>query len=175
MPIHYVVASRNEISTPLKQNWIATDISGIKCKDGFQLIGKRENGSPACVMPATFVKIIVLKWGYDPFQDGWSFNGLNNSYKVGQMIPFTVQFKGFSTTFCYLPIVTLKDVNDNSVWNTGYGLYLCKQLSIKDAYYFEQNETVNIPAINQTGSYTIVASWTADKFLIMQKNITITS
>jgi len=168
--------AQQEILSPLKYNWVGGNIASIKCKDGFQLIGKRENGSPACVTPTTFTKLISLKWGYDPFQDdGWVFSGLNDSYQVGQVIAFTVQFKGFSTPLCYLPVVTLKDTNGNTVWHTGYGIYGCSIRSMKDSHYFEQNETINMPAINRTGSYAIVASWQPDKFLIMEKNITITS
>ncbi|MDE1840239.1 MAG: hypothetical protein KGH87_10025, partial [Thaumarchaeota archaeon] len=54
----------SHVPSPLKQFKSGTDASRVVCKQGFQLILKRENGSPACVKPEDVTKLVSqLLWG----------------------------------------------------------------------------------------------------------------
>ena len=60
------------INSPLQQ--FKSGISGydIKCNQGFQLIFKAENGSPACVKPDSGNKLIALGWAVAAFSHSTS-------------------------------------------------------------------------------------------------------
>ncbi len=54
----------SHVPSPLKQFKSGTGASNVVCKQGFQLILKRENGSPACVKPEDVTKLVSqLMWG----------------------------------------------------------------------------------------------------------------
>lgn len=54
----------SHVPSPLKQFKSGTDASRVVCKQGFQLILKRENGSPACVKPEDVTKLVSQRlWG----------------------------------------------------------------------------------------------------------------
>lgn len=49
--------------SPLKQFKLGIPASGIVCNSGFQLILKKEDGSPACVKPEDTIKLMARGWG----------------------------------------------------------------------------------------------------------------
>ena len=54
------------ISSPLKQFQSGILAQHIQCSDGFELIFKSSNDSPACVKPETKIKLIERGWGITP-------------------------------------------------------------------------------------------------------------
>ena len=54
----------NAVLSPLKQFQSGTAASKVACNQGFQLILKRENTSPACVTPDTAQILIERGWGF---------------------------------------------------------------------------------------------------------------
>lgn len=63
-------SSTNHNSTPmllpLKQFKSYTAAKDVKCNQGFQLVIKLEDNSPACVKPETKIKLIERGWGITP-------------------------------------------------------------------------------------------------------------
>ncbi|GEM_PF-4841462 len=57
----YLIPSH--IPSPLKQFKSGTDASKVVCKQGFQLILKRENGSPGCIKLEDVTKFLARSWG----------------------------------------------------------------------------------------------------------------
>jgi len=51
------------ISSPLAQFKSGIAAKDVTCKQGFQLIFKAEDGSPACVKPDTVQKLVARNWG----------------------------------------------------------------------------------------------------------------
>jgi hypothetical protein len=51
-----------KIDSPLKQFKSSITVNNVKCNQGFNLIIKLEDGSPACVKPASATKLV--KWGW---------------------------------------------------------------------------------------------------------------
>ncbi len=60
----YLIIEPNFIPTsPLKQYESGTMAKDVTCKQGFQLIIKAADGSPACVKPETKIKLVERGWG----------------------------------------------------------------------------------------------------------------
>jgi hypothetical protein len=147
-------------------------IKNIKCNDSLQLIGKRENGSPACVYHDTFSKLILRGWGYDPIHE-LTFEGLNDTYKVGQRFnDFVIKFQGYGVgPGCDFPNVMINDADGKTVWQDAFGICSPPVGGLPYFYYeHEWNGTdLSTISVNKTGSYTIVAQL----YTTTTKNITI--
>jgi hypothetical protein len=171
--------AQRDIPSPLKQFQSGTLTEDVKCSDGFQLIGKRQDGSPACVTPDTFSRLISLAWGYDPVHE-WSFVGLKDTYKAGQDINFGMKLKAYAGIICGFPTVVAKYENQ-TVWQSNSVTVSCRP-SIKEdfsfkeyAWYLGPNTDLGIMVLKQVGTYSIVVTWFKSSDVLIQKNITITS
>ena len=56
------------LESPLKQFKSGITSNDVKCDEGFQAIWKTEDGSPACVKPATAQILIEHNWGHFPLR-----------------------------------------------------------------------------------------------------------
>jgi len=63
-----VPASPIGVPPPLKQFNSGITANNVICNEGFKLIFKAEDGSPACVKPTTAQKLIEYHWGYFPLR-----------------------------------------------------------------------------------------------------------
>lgn len=70
--------------SPLKQFKLGIPIESVQCNQGFQLILKREDASPACVKPDTARKLIERDWGFiRGVQTFFPFGNITNSTSLG--------------------------------------------------------------------------------------------
>ncbi len=51
-----------QILAPLKQMQTGVSAESVVCKDGLELIFKASDGSAACVMPSTVLKLVERGW-----------------------------------------------------------------------------------------------------------------
>lgn len=58
-----------EIKSPLKQFKSGIKAENVKCTDGFTLVMKSEDGSPACVKPDTAQILVERGWAKEPVYD----------------------------------------------------------------------------------------------------------
>ena len=157
----------------LKKVRIAFPINEIKCEQGLQLIGKRENGLPACVTTDTLSKLIDRKWGYDPLHQV-ILVGLQDTYKVNQRInTFLIKIKSFGVgAGCDFPNVMINDAKGKQVYQEAFGICSPPMGSLKVSYYeydWNSDKLSNI-SLNKTGSYVVVVQM----YTTTTKNITIT-
>ena len=161
---------------PLKQFKSGITIDDIKCKTGFELIGKRDDGSPACVTSNSFTKLTRWGWGYDPLHE-WSFEGLNDTYKAGQNIEFSLKFKGYESR-CMIssfPFLTVQYRN-KTIWNSNDRVASCI-IDQPVFRYFEsqwnigKNSTYGSLVLNQISEYKFTGGYGQH---IIEKNVTIT-
>jgi hypothetical protein len=78
-------------NTPLKQVRSGIDASKVVCNQGFQLIFKKEDGSPACVKPDTAQKLIERGWGiyHKKFEEGFFSFLLLKKFKAPFLLGIT--------------------------------------------------------------------------------------
>ncbi len=57
------VISKSVVLSPLKAFKSGVAIENITCKEGFELIEKKSDNSPACVRPQTAQKLVERDWG----------------------------------------------------------------------------------------------------------------
>jgi hypothetical protein len=144
----------------------------VVCKQGLQLIDKREDNSPACVRPTTFARLLSLGWGFDPSKQ-WTIEGLKDTHKAGEPIIFGVKFHGFSDP-CIWPVVDIKQ-DDKTILSSRHVILSCPPSSKSDWHYFEtewktgldHNHIGNL-ILNETGVYSVLVNGN-----FLQKNITI--
>lgn len=72
------------VETPLQQFKSGILASDIKCADGFTLVIKSEDNSPACVKPQTAQKLIERGWAKS--QDNGSFVTLTEGQREGSLL-----------------------------------------------------------------------------------------
>lgn len=81
------------LPTPLTQLKIGTQAKDVLCHDGFTLVIKSENGSPACVYSSSMARMVRQGW--------WAWDE-----KVGDTIVNTPDKKLFDTKDCAIPETT---------------------------------------------------------------------
>ncbi|MGB6464548.1 MAG: hypothetical protein WA799_02690 [Nitrosotalea sp.] len=167
--------------SPLKQSSTGISTENVKCNNGFQVIGKRIDGSPACVTSDTFSRLISLGWGYDPIHE-LTFDGLKDTYKAGQEIDFGMKLKAYGNFWCTYPVV-VANYENKAVWQSGLFVMGCPVITKKDFGYGEYEWHVGSNSgfsglgtmiLNQTGTYSIVVTWFKSPDVLIQKNITVT-
>ncbi|MGI0087485.1 MAG: hypothetical protein ACREBI_05955 [Nitrosotalea sp.] len=146
--------------SPLEQFKSGVSPQDVKCEQGFQLILKAENNSPACVLPDNAEKLVSR---------GWAQNILlilmpKNIYAPGEKIDLTINFKGLVRESCSQPHVIILDSNQNVVWRGTESTQLCISAPFGQSYYVDR--TYNLLSdlggpviISQAGNYTVKVSF----------------
>lgn len=149
------------VPPPLKQN---TPVNEIKCREGFLLIIKSEDYSPACVTPGTNQTLVGRGWGTPlslllepPALKKIEIMGLQQNYEAGKKINATVRFTGYEPGGL-VPDVKIIDSNGTEVWRN-----CCIDHSESPHWTFSTfsyavTGPAGRPAINKTGTYAMVAS-----------------
>jgi len=145
--------------SPLRQFKSGIDANKIECKQDFQLVIKSNNGHPACVKLSSISKLYERGWGV-PFDKLTIYDFVDSTigaYKTGQEIEFTIKFDGISTD-CSYPIVTVKNHDGKTVWQSNRLVLLCDSdeklhYSIKEWKVGHSN--LGDLIINATGRYAI--------------------
>lgn len=169
-----VVDSATYSLPPLKQVKQGINSEYVVCKQGLQLMNKKEDDSPACVTLSTFSTLLSRGWGFDPSKE-WTFDGLNETYKVGEQIIFGIKFQGFGF-LCFWPKAEVTKEN-KTVWTGNLVALSCPLVQKSRWSYFEQewktghNSNLGELVINQTGTYTVKSF---SPYIQAQQNITIT-
>ncbi|MDE1863693.1 MAG: hypothetical protein KGI33_12395, partial [Thaumarchaeota archaeon] len=105
--------------SPLQQFKTGTAANDVKCNFGFQLIFKIEDGSPACVKPASVDKLMRRGWATSTTDlKPWvkiDIPSLNDTYVVNQPISFSVTVKGFGNYPCVSPQIKIHDNKNPNV------------------------------------------------------------
>ena len=159
--------SYRTILPPLKQD---SPVNEIQCRQGYQLIIKSEDYSPACVTPTTNQTLVMRGWGESlkilsepPAIKKMDIVGLQQNYAVGQPIHAALKYTGWS--YEYMPEMKILNASGNQVWfNCPECVVHTEHATIYPGSF--GTFTVNLqdyngrpPVINQTGTYTIVASY----------------
>jgi hypothetical protein len=153
-------------SSPLQQFKSGIKAQDVKCNQGLQLVIKAEDGSPACAKPETATKIIQRGWALDttssaPFIRKMWMSGLQQNYTVGQPINATVNYAGY---YWYTELdVKIFDANGTQIWFNCPFCYTRTEavpsLSFGTfTYHVRDYSSNNLPVINKTGTFTMVAS-----------------
>jgi hypothetical protein len=154
------------IGSPLKQVQSGIATKDVKCNAGFQLIFKAEDDSPACVKPDAAFRLQARGWTPDTtsqityITNMW-IDKLQQNYVVGQPINATVIYVGY---YVYVePDVKIFDINGTQVWFNCPFCY-ARTEAIQSptfgtfTYHVRDYSTNNLPVINNTGIYTMVAT-----------------
>jgi hypothetical protein len=168
-----IVTANNvtNVLSPLKQVKNGIERYDIECLPNFQLINKREDGSPACVKPDTFVKLLSIQWGFDHTKQ-WTFDGIKDTYKVRGPIVFGVKFQGLSSLCLWADVKVQKE--NKTIWSGNLAAMSCAPHP--DFHYLEQkwttgpNSNLGNLVLNETGVYSVFVNGN-----FLQKNITIIS
>ena len=143
------------LMAPLEQFKSGIAAKDVKCIDGFQLIIKSEDGSPACVKPSSVQKLVDWGWALTRL----SVDGLKETYSIGEKINFTINFQGLKH-YCDYPHVGISDSNQNVVWKSKDITSMCISTPFSPLPYvnqrFDLNSTYGEPiVINEVGNYTL--------------------
>ncbi|MGI0069814.1 MAG: hypothetical protein ACREAN_06125, partial [Nitrosopumilaceae archaeon] len=136
------------------------------CSTGLQLIFKAEDYSPACVHPLTATKLIIRGWALgttqpEPFIKKMWITVSQQNYTTGQPINATVNYAGY---YWYTePDVKILDANGTQIWfNCPYCYIRSEAIQSPSLgtfiYYVRDYSSNKPPVINETGTYTMVAS-----------------
>ncbi len=165
-----------EILPPLKQGGPVND---ILCKEGFQLIIKTEDYTPACVTSTTFQKLIERGWGESlqsllatPLK--MTITGLNLTYVAGQPISAVVKYMGYEHGGVY-PDVKILDTNGTQIWDNCCIAHTETPSMDFGTFTYNVGGPAGNPVINKTGTYTMVASLdnkTTETTFVVVKNET---
>lgn len=142
--------------SPLQQLKSGMTATNVKCVDGFTLVIKSEDGSPACVKPDTAQKLIERDWGFDP-SSPLEITGLRDSYAVGEIINFQVKFNEMIGD-CTQPSVWVMNQTNQTVWKSKEIAVPCPpDLTLHHAEGEMKfgNSELGYLSINQTGTYYI--------------------
>lgn len=159
---------------PLKQTEGFIAERNIICKQGFVHLQKLSDNSPACVTPATFIKLISLKWGFDPINE-WTFEGLMDTYKAGKQINFVIRYQGLGFV-CPSPSVWVKDQNNAILWHSNNMVELCRAQN-RPSYYVNQvweignSSELGSLVLGHAGTYSVVVGWQQSPPVMTQKII----
>ncbi len=153
---------------PLKQEEAGMAFWNIQCNSGLVMIMKQEDGSVACVKPASLQRLVSLNWGYDP-SEKLTVYGLKSAYHVGQEIDFKFRVNGFGYG-CDQPTITVRDSYQKIVWKssqyaTGCAIGIGTGHMEDEAFLGRESHlgydwnNYGPLIINQTGTYYINISW----------------
>jgi hypothetical protein len=169
-------------TSPLHQTKIGTTANNVFCKEGFKLVIKTEDGSPACVKPETAQKLIERGWASEiittnassvtPTQNPINLGSSNiqtstcdNPYNPKTDYPSPLLPNGTHTITGYIPIfympmnstgkICVHYSNSNPPRQVGIRIFEANDLA-KDAYTITTSASQNtIPTGNTTVVYTI--------------------
>jgi len=150
---------------PLKQFRMGTFAQDIHCHTGFQLFFKAEDYTPACAKSETTTVLVQRGWAMahlpDPFIEKFEITGLQQSYAIGQSINASVTYSGY--TWYAEPNVKILDASGTQIWfNCAYCYARSEPVphpSLDTFTYVVTNySNNNLPVINKTGTYTMIAS-----------------
>ncbi len=132
--IPFTIKNEPLMASPSLKTQIKNGISPdfLTCTDGFELIFKSSDNSPACVKPETKDKLFERDWGYSGYKI--IFITEKNEYKVGEEIKITMKNVGIFPIFSPGgPIgFILHDSNDNEI---------CDWKGVNEVItYFQPNE-----------------------------------
>ncbi len=148
----------NSLLSPLEQFRSGTLTQDIKCAQGFELVARSEDGSPACVKYSSVQKLV--DWGL--VLTRLSISDLNETYGIGEQINATINFQGIMH-YCDYPRIQVLDSNQNVVLKSKERNLMCVSIPFIPLPYatekFDlQSEYGGPIEINNTGSYTIKIS-----------------
>jgi len=150
----------SNLLTPLKQSKLGVPSDKIECRSDLQSIIKAEDNSTACVTQQTVQILVERGWTRTNSQESpISIIELNTEYSVGQPINATIKYTGWMNGGLYPDVKILNADNGSKVWvnclythseQPGGGGIGTDTYNVKcgDKY----------PIINQTGTYTMIAS-----------------
>ena len=154
--LHNANAQKDTMISPLQQVKIGIAAQEVQCKEGFMLLLKAENGSPACVKPETVKKLVERGWGHQFFTQ-LSISGLEETYKIGNSIQFYIDVRGygFGCSDGTIVIYKMNDTNKSAIVSDNI-LQLCKFQTQPDffTYHFPSHFV-----INSTGSFILKVSY----------------
>lgn len=110
--------------SPLTQYKSGIKAENVKCNDGFQLIFKLEDGSPACVSQQTKEQLLNRGWGVEGFArtevtmspktNELEIDLANQTYEAGY--PIDVNLKNVNQDYgCKIPSVTVREESSRSL------------------------------------------------------------
>ena len=157
-------------SSPLRQFKIGNSAQDVHCHVDLRLIIKAEDFSPACVHSITATTLILRDWAIgfapiQPFIGTIDIIGLQQNYTVGQPINVTANYTGYWVD-SNIPDVKIFSANGTQVW------YNCPECGATKGiilgggtfgprygtFTYNVSSANGLPVINETGTYTIVAS-----------------
>lgn len=141
--------------TPLKQFQSGVPARNVSCAEGFQLILKSEDGSPACVKLTSIQKLVLLQWALKPINE-LTVEEFKDTYKIGEKIDFAIKFKGFRS--CGPPSFLIKNAENKTMWESPIVLTLCDPDTGYGEYKWKFRGLYTL-ILNQTGSYSMNISF----------------
>jgi len=152
--------------SPLKQFKMGTFAQDVHCHAGFQLVFKAEGYTPACAQSETASVLIQRGWAMahlpEPFIEKFAITGLQQNYTIGHPINATVTYSGY---YWYAePDVKILDANGTQIWfNCAYCYTRTEAARLPSldtfTYIVRDYSSNNLPVINKTGTYTMIASF----------------
>jgi hypothetical protein len=137
------------VFSPLQQFKSGTPASSVDCNDGLQLIIKAEDGSPACVKPATTQKLIERGWAKEIVSQKSQGTTLPASFMPCN-IPFPQSSTGVAVLYMPMNSIGKLCVRYSNPDNTPYPV----GIRIFDANNINQN-AIGITTWNDSGNNTV--------------------
>lgn len=164
---------------PLQQLKSGISANDIVCKEGFELIFKSTNDSPACVKPETKTKLIERGWTKDGKEQfvKISLGEFKNVHSVGSPInDFIIKLEGYFPTY-NSPDIKLEDEAGNIVW-TNYDdighVYTSRVSSVEFCKEYRFYDIGDPLIINKTGTYKFIFSFegfSVEKEIKIRENV----
>jgi hypothetical protein len=162
-------AEETTILPPLKQLMNGTSFHQISCSNGFELISKLSDGSPACVTHQTAVKLIERNWGYlRPANDirichiyDTTISDLRHDYVVNEPIDFSVRIVAYCN-LCQDINTFVEDTANNKLWTEPAKINIAGSGPDYDTFTYDTKKYGDTFSINKTGSYFLVVSFGND-------------
>jgi hypothetical protein len=159
---HGVQSPPSTIIPPLKMLEEGYSITDVKCNLGLSLVIKIKDSSPACVKPDTVQRLIGRGWGESlqsllasPLK--MEITGLNQTYETGHVIIATIKYTGYEHGRVY-PDVKILDANGTQVWSNCCITHTETPSMHFGTFTYDVQGSLWYPAINKTGTYTMIAS-----------------
>lgn len=153
------------IPSPLKQFKMGTFAQGVQCNTGLQLFFKAEDYTPVCAQSGTVTVLLKRGWATthppEPFVKKIAITGLQQNYTIGQPINAVVNYAGY---YWYTePDVKILDANGTQIWFNCPYCYTRSTPLLRPSldaftYIVRDYASNNLPVINKTGTYTMIAS-----------------
>ena len=149
------------IPTPLKQLQLGTEPKDVLCHDGFLLVMKTEDGSPACVKPQTAQKLLERGWGVisvpaTPAKPMPSPDSSNNKNETNtgpvQIVPVTNGLSDTSNAFGFSLFSNILQNDTGNVFFSPYSISNAFSMvyegsggstkdEIQSVFHFNKNDT----------------------------------